>query len=929
MVEAVHTAVAGRTRYRVPGLYRSESLKRLLELRLSRVKAISRVSANCLTGTVLVCYNTGNTTESIADLIAGIVAEHQNNSSAGPSGKDLPQQTGVLGSLPDLIPDTGLLKGLFAAAVDQPREPWHLWEEDKVADRWRTSSENGLTNRQVAENREAYGLNLLPESEPRSGWEIFAGQFKSLPVALLAAAAGLSVVTGGLVDAVLIMGVVVLNAAIGYKTESESEKIIRSLQTLVRPVAQVVRQGEVQEVLAEDVVPGDLVVLRPGSYVPADARLLAANHLSVDESALTGESLPVLKSTQVLQKENIPIADRLNMVFMGTLVTGGEGLAVVVATASFTEIGLIQTLVGEAATPETPLERQLSAVGDQLVLVCLGVSGLVFVIGLARGLGFLTMLRNAICLAAAAVPEGLPAAATTTLALGISDMRRHHVLIRRLNAVETLGAVQTVCLDKTGTITRNQMSVVQVYAGMKGVKVKDSRILHGEGASPSLKYKDLRRLLEVSVLCNETEIYRQNGSYTLRGTPTEKALVELALGAEVNVEDLRSHYPLLKTYHRAEGRQYMGTVHEHPKKGRFLALKGAPTEVLGLCNWQYRSGRRLALSEDDRLAIEAENERMAGEEAQRVLGMAYAEGEGVGDPEESNGLTWLGMVGMMDPIREGVREALAAIQGAGIDTVMITGDQGPTAYAIGKELRLSQDMPLEILDASHLTQMEPRTLQALASRVHVFSRVSPSNKLEIVQALQQTGRVIAMTGDGINDGPALKAADVGIAMGSTGTDIAREVADVVLEEDNLDTLIVAIRDGRTTYNNIRKSVHFFLATNLSEIMITFVALAVGLGSPLTAAQLLWINLISDIFPGTRSSPFSARKITSTWPRRARCSPLAPWGPSAMASGATAWGCRPVPWPSTASPPGSCSTPSAAALTSTASSVPAVSPETLT
>jgi Ca2+-transporting ATPase len=404
MVEAVHTAVAGRTRYRVPGLYRSESLKRLLELRLSRVKAISRVSANCLTGTVLVCYNTGNTTESIADLIAGIVAEHQNNSSAGPSGKDLPQQTGVLGSLPDLIPDTGLLKGLFAAAVDQPREPWHLWEEDKVADRWRTSSENGLTNRQVAENREAYGLNLLPESEPRSGWEIFAGQFKSLPVALLAAAAGLSVVTGGLVDAVLIMGVVVLNAAIGYKTESESEKIIRSLQTLVRPVAQVVRQGEVQEVLAEDVVPGDLVVLRPGSYVPADARLLAANHLSVDESALTGESLPVLKSTQVLQKENIPIADRLNMVFMGTLVTGGEGLAVVVATASFTEIGLIQTLVGEAATPETPLERQLSAVGDQLVLVCLGVSGLVFVIGLARGLGFLTMLRNAICLAAAAGP---------------------------------------------------------------------------------------------------------------------------------------------------------------------------------------------------------------------------------------------------------------------------------------------------------------------------------------------------------------------------------------------------------------------------------------------------------------------------------------------------------------------------------------------
>ena len=533
MVEAVHTAVAGRTRYRVPELYRSESLKRLLELRLTRIKAISRVAASSLTGTLLVCYNTGNTEESIAELIAGIVAEHQNHNTS----EDLPGQDGL-----QPTGSAGLLKTLFAAMEDQPREPWHLWAAEAVASRWHTSPEAGLTDRQAAKNREAYGPNLLPESEPRSGWEIFSDQFKSLPVALLGAAAGLSVVTGGLVDAVLIMGVVVINAAIGYKTESESEKVIQSLHTLVRPVALVRRQGGLKEISGEDVVIGDLVVLRPGSYVPADARLLYANHLSVDESALTGESLPVLKSTEALTGDNIALGDRVNMVFMGTQVTGGEGLALVVATASFTEIGLIQTLVGEAAAPETPLERQLGVVGDQLVLVCLGVSGVVFVIGLARGLGFLEMLRNAICLAAAAVPEGLPAAATTTLALGIKDMRHHHVLIRRLNAVETLGAVQTVCLDKTGTITKNQMSVVQVYAGMKGIRVVDGRLLHAEDATPPLKYKDLLRLLEVSVLCNETEIYRQNGDYTLRGTPTEKALVELALGAEVDVEDLR--YPL-------------------------------------------------------------------------------------------------------------------------------------------------------------------------------------------------------------------------------------------------------------------------------------------------------------------------------------------------------------------------------------------------
>jgi Ca2+-transporting ATPase len=844
MIEAIHTAVAGRARYRVSGLYRDESLKRLLEIRLARIKAITRVSANSLTGTLLVCYNTGNTHESITDLIAEVVAEHRHNSSGAPlaNGQANPSPA-------DSALSPGLLKSLIFSATDQPREPWHQWEAEAVANRWKTSPEKGLSSRRAAEHLKTYGPNLRPEAAPRTGWEIFADQFKSLPVALLGAAAGLSVATGGVVDAVLIMGVVVINAVIGYKTETESEKVIRSLQTLVRPVATVLRQGMLKEVSAEEVVPGDLVVLRPGSYVPADARLLTANHLSVDESALTGESMPVLKSTAALKEENIPLADRVNMVFMGTLVTGGEGLAVVVATGSYTEIGLIQTLVGEAATPETPLERQLGEVGDQLVLVCLGVSGLVFVIGLARGLGFLEMLRNAICLAAAAVPEGLPAAATTTLALGIKDMRHHHVLIRRLNAVETLGSIQTICLDKTGTITKNQMSVVQVYAGMKSMRLENGHFLEQEEATPFLTHKELKRLLEISVLCNETEIYRKNGHYDLHGTPTEKALVELALEADLDVESLRSRYPLLKTTHRAEGRNYMGTVHTHPRKGEFLALKGGPLDVLNMCNWYVKGGRRLPLSEDDRLVIESQNEYMAGVEAQRVLGMAYAEGESIGDIHSDNGLTWVGMVGMIDPIREGVKEAIAAIQGAGIDTIMITGDQGPTAYAIGKELKLSQDLPLEILDSSHLSQLDPQTLQALALRVHVFSRVTPSNKLEIVQAMQKTGRVIAMTGDGINDGPALKAADVGIAMGSTGTDIAREVADVVLEEDNLDTLIVAIRDGRTTYNNIRKSVHFFLATNLSEIMITFVALAVGLGSPLTAAQLLWINLISDIFPG--------------------------------------------------------------------------------
>lgn len=847
MVQAIHTAVAGRARYKVEGLYRSEPLKMLLELRLARSKDISHVSANALTGNILVCYNSDNTPQTIASLIQGIVAEYQDH-------PPVPAATAVtsgppISSSPEGIPASAYarLRELFAAVAEQPVEPWHLLKAERALTRWQTSRESGLTLQAVKDNLQQYGPNILPEAEPRSAWEMFWGQFQSLPVALLGAAAGLSILTGALIDAVLIMGVVVVNGFIGYKTESEAEKTIRSLQTLVRPSALVIRGGRLREIPSEEVVLGDLLVLRPGSYVAADGRLVDATHLSVDESALTGESMPATKGTKALRSRNIPLGDRVNLVFMGTLVTGGEGLAVVVATGSYTEIGRIQALVGEATSPETPLERQLRVLGDQLVLLCGGICGVVFVMGFMWGFGWLEMLRTSICLAAAAVPEGLPAAATTTLALGIRDMRRHHVLIRHLNAVETLGSVQTVCLDKTGTITRNQMSVLQIFTGMRSIRVSEGPFGGLEGYFAPGAGGELEQLLEVSVLCNETEIYSEGGDYILKGTPTEGALVHLAILAGMDVTALKARYPLRRVNHRAENRLFMGTLHEHPE-GKLFGLKGSPLEVLARCAWHLQDGQKLPLTEEDRRQIEAENERMAGQ-ALRVLGLAFRVGADDGIFAEPHDLVWLGMIGMADPVREGIGDAIHAFHQAGIDTVMITGDQSATAYAIGKELQLSQGAPLEILDATHLTDLEPEALRALARRVHVFARVSPAHKLQIVQALQEAGKVVAMTGDGINDGPALKAADVGIAMGRTGTDIAREVADVVLEKDNLDTLIIAIRDGRTIYLNIRKSVHFFLSTNLSEIMLTFVAMAVGLGSPLTAAQLLWINLISDIFPG--------------------------------------------------------------------------------
>jgi Ca2+-transporting ATPase len=590
------------------------------------------------------------------------------------------------------------------------------------------------------------------------------------------------------------------------------------------------------------------LVLKPGSYVAADARLIDADHLQIDESALTGESMPVIKNTQVVvSSRDVPLADRTNMVFMGTLVTGGGGLAGVVATGKFTEMGKIQLLVGEAKAPETPMEKQLERMGNQLVLICGGVCGLVFGIGLLRGYGFLQMLQSSLSLAVAAVPEGLPAVATTTLALGIQEMRRRNVLIRHLEAVETLGSVQTLCLDKTGTITLNQMSVVAIYAGVHHVRLSEDRLFVSDNGIKPMGCEELLRLIHVGVLCTESEVTIEEGEYTVKGSSTENALFQLAMTSGIDLGALMKRYPVVQMSQRSEKRNYMVTLHTSEREGKFFAVKGNPDEVLALCRRQMREGAVLSLGDDDIARIQAENERMAGD-ALRVLAMAYCEADGNGSPGD-DGFVWLGLVGMADPIRRGVEDLIATFHEAGIDTVMITGDQALTADAIGKKLQLNREGELEILDSTQLAEIEPEVMEALAKRVHVFARVSPAHKLQIVQALQKAGRVVAMTGDGINDGPALKAADIGIAMGQNGTAVAREVADVVLEQDDLQTMAGAISQGRTIYSNIRKAIHFLLATNFSEIMVMSVAMAGGLGQPLNARQLLWINLISDIFPG--------------------------------------------------------------------------------
>ncbi|MDJ0693543.1 HAD-IC family P-type ATPase [Mastigocoleus sp. MO_188.B34] len=846
LVSVIHTTVFGRVRYKVDGLRNSDNLKILLELRLKTERYITQVRANTLTGNVLVIFSSDYSVTEISYLIETIVIEHRSKLCKFLSRKSILPKSKKLHHKKLSKPIIRVEK-LNPDVQEQKNEPWHIREVDSVIANFQTSKVSGLSYESAQTKLQQYGANILPQTARRSRLSMFIEQFQSLPVGLLTLAAGLSIATGGLIDALVIMGVVGINAVIGYTTESHSEKIIHSLKTLVRPSAWVMRNGNLQEITAQEIVPGDIIILKPGSYVPADARLIEAEHLSIDESALTGESMPVMKIPKVFNAENIPLGDRINMVYMGTLVTGGQGFAVVVATGQYTEMGKIQAMVGEATLPQTPMQKQLDKAGSQLVFVSSAVCAVVFGIGLLRGYGWLEMMKSSISLAVAAVPEGLPAVATTTLALGIAKMRKHKVLIRRLDAVETLGSIQTICMDKTGTITANKMSVVELYADNKRIEFESGNLIAGEELLNPYQSDAILKMIHILLLCNESRLDGENGDYVIRGSATENALIYLGIDSGVDVKALRQNYPLLKINQRSQDRNYMTSLHSSCDGRNLLALKGSPSEVLAMCNWQIQDGQKVSLANEDRLAIEIENERMASN-GLRVLGAAYSIDE-IENIHFGNNFIWLGLVGMTDPIRNGVKQLIGNFHQAGINTVMITGDQSPTAYAIGKKLNLSNGGKMEILDSTHLNNIEPQVMQALCDRIQVFARISPADKLQIVQALQGSSKIVAMTGDGINDAPALKAANVGVAMGHTGTDVAREVADVVLEDDNLETMIVAVSRGRTIYNNIRKSVHFLLSTNTSEIMVMLAATSAGIGQPLNAMQLLWLNLVTDIFPG--------------------------------------------------------------------------------
>ncbi|MBV9521763.1 MAG: cation-transporting P-type ATPase, partial [Alphaproteobacteria bacterium] len=751
---------------------------------------------------------------------------------------------------------------------------WHAIEADGALEALGTTPA-GLSSAAARKRLKEHGPNTLPQLPARSLLATLSGQVQNAPTLLLAGAAILAIATGGLLDAAAILGVIALNLGIGVLTESKTERIIGDLRLPTARNAMVRRGGRTRPVPVGEIVPGDLLALQPGTIVAADARVYRSDGLALDESLLTGESLSVAKTAAPAASE-APLGDRCSLVHRGTTVVQGSGLAIAIATGRHTQAGQIQGLAGEARAPETPMQRQLDILGRQLVLACAAVCATVFVIGLLRGHGFLRMLKGSLALAVAAVPEGLPTVATTALAIGVAQMRRQQILVRRLDAIETLAAVNVIGFDKTGTLTQNRMTASAIACGTRRYAVAEGRIRRGRVLIRRQSEPDLVKLLEIAARCSEAVISGRHGEARIDGTPTEAALLRLGLDAGIDIRALRNSLPLAGTAHRSDERHYMVTAHHMPGGRILISVKGNPEQVLALCKAERRNGAERGLDERAREAILAANRRMA-EDGLRVLGFASAERPSLSDgrrltAEQLGGveeLTWAGLIGLADPTRQGIAGTIAQFDRAAVRVVMLTGDQESTAKAIARDLNLANGAPLTVLRLDRFRGGKADFAEAV-QHTRVFARVSPADKLRIVQALQAAGKVVAMTGDGINDSPALRAADVGIAMGRGGTEAARETADIVLAGDDLASIATALERGRTTYRNVRKAIRFLLATNLSEILVVLAATAFGAGTPLTPIQLLWINLLSDVLPalGLALEP-AERDVLAEMPRDPR------------------------------------------------------------
>jgi Ca2+-transporting ATPase len=763
-------------------------------------------------------------------------------------------------------------------AID--KRPWFALEIGETTEALRTSIDGGLDAKLAANRLASHGPNELTAAPKPPFWKKLLEQFSSFLVIILILAAVVSAVVGEFVQAVAISAIVLLNAALGIFQERKAEDAMAALQQLTAPEAQAVRGGHRQTVPAREIVAGDLVLLEAGNYVPADMRLVESANLRIEEAALTGESVPVDKDAGLVLGSETPLGEQQNMAYSGTLVSYGRGRGLVVATGMQTQIGQIAQMLQSVETEATPLQRKLDQLGKVLGWAALAVSGLVFLLGWARGIEPLEIFLVAVSLAVAAVPEGLPAVVTVTLALGMREMIQRNALVRKLSSVETLGSTTVICSDKTGTLTQNMMTATQlwvdgttfeIHAGAEDVANEAGSLdgtFHIDGSPVDLSdYPASTTALWVAVLDNDAEFEtNDDGTFRVVGDPTEVALIVAANRAGARRNELEQAYPRIDEIPFDSSRKRMTTVHKvlKPKPedaspfydGSLLewevaATKGAPDVVLDLCTrYQTIEDVTEPMSDERRQRILDANEAMA-REALRVIALAYRVEKDVPDqatPETvEHDLIFVGLMGMIDPARPEVPPALKLARAAGVRTVMITGDYPDTAQAIAEDIGLMQEGHL-VLTGREMEGMSAEQLMQEAKRTDVFARVTPEHKVRIVNALKAAGEVVAMTGDGVNDAPALKRADIGIAMGITGTDVAKETADMVLTDDNYASIVAAIDQGRVIYANIRKFVFYLLSCNGAEILTILTAIMMGLPSPLTAIQLLWLNLVTDGAP---------------------------------------------------------------------------------
>lgn len=730
---------------------------------------------------------------------------------------------------------------------------WHTYDIGNLIYKLKSNLLYGISNEEAQKRLEKYGKNKIEDKKKESIFVKFIKQFNDIMIIILIISAIVSAAVaklegnGDYIDSIIIISIVILNAIMGTVQEAKAEKSIDALKKMSTPVAKVKREGNIITVPSEEIVIGDIIILEAGNYVPADCRIIKSYNLKIEESSLTGETIPILKDENVKLKGDCNIGDMVNMAFGTTIITNGNAEAVVVETGMNTKVGKIANMIINDESPETPIQKKLGQIGKTLGIGCLIICAIIFIIGILKKIPVIEMFMTSVGLAVAAIPEGLPAIVTIVLSIGVTKLAKHNSIIRKLPAVETLGSSSVICTDKTGTLTKNEMNVV-------------------EYEDANMKKIDL--ILELGTMCTDVQI-QNNGK--ILGDPTEIAIVEGANSIYKNRSELYSKYPKINEIPFDSNRKLMSTIHKFNNKYRIIT-KGAPDVLLERCTKYYNNGNIESLNYIKRNNLKSRNENLA-DKALRVIGVAYIDLDILPKSLDANfienNLIFVGFIGMIDPPREGVKESIKQCKEAGIKIAMITGDHIATAKAIANDLGILRKNDL-CITGKELDQISQKDLEKNIMKYSVFARVTPEHKVKIVKAFQSTGAVVAMTGDGVNDAPALKNADIGISMGLNGTDVAKNASDMVLADDDFSTIVEAVKFGRNIFDNIKKAVHFLIATNIGEIATIFFGLILGLKSPLLAIQLLWINLVTDSFPAIALGLDPAEKnIMKKKPRNSR------------------------------------------------------------